>query len=134
MPEIIPFRGVLYNKEKISGIAKVFAPPYDAISKKEQNELYRAHRYNIVRLILGKEYPGDNYKENRYARAAEFLNSWIKKDVLIQDAAPSFYIYAHNYIHDGRPKMRVGFIGLLRLNDKSRGAVFLHERTYKKPK
>ena len=54
MAKIIPFKGILYNKEKIRDMKDVVAPPYDVISPSEQEELYKRHDNNVVRLILGK--------------------------------------------------------------------------------
>ncbi len=69
MAEIKPFRGIIYNQEKIKDLAKVTAPPYDVISPLEQQLYYKSHPYNVIRLILGRELPQDNEKENKYTRA-----------------------------------------------------------------
>ncbi|CUT01130.1 DUF1015 family protein [Candidatus Chrysopegis kryptomonas] len=52
MPEIKAFKGLIYNPAL--PIEKLVAPPYDVISEKEQDELYKLHEYNVVRLILWK--------------------------------------------------------------------------------
>ena len=41
MVRIAPFRGLFYNHKKIRDLSKVIAPPYDVISKEEQEKLYR---------------------------------------------------------------------------------------------
>ncbi|MDP6626236.1 MAG: DUF1015 family protein, partial [Nitrospinota bacterium] len=74
MAKIIPFRGILYNNEKIKNFESVTAPPYDVISQRFQEELYLKSDYNIVRLILGKIYENDDDQNNRYTRAARDLS------------------------------------------------------------
>ncbi len=53
MALIKPFRGILYNSEKVN-IAEVIAPPYDVISPELQAALYKKHPCNVVRLILNR--------------------------------------------------------------------------------
>ena len=50
MAQIIPFKGLRYNKEKIGDLAKVMTPPYDIISPDEQEQYYNMNDYNIIRL------------------------------------------------------------------------------------
>ncbi|MBI5078730.1 DUF1015 family protein, partial [Candidatus Saganbacteria bacterium] len=66
MVKVFPFRGTVYNREKIKKFSLVMAPPYDVISGEEQEELYQQHDFNVVRLIFGKEFPGDNEYNNCY--------------------------------------------------------------------
>ncbi len=69
MANIAPFRGTLYNPEMIKDPARVTAPPYDVISPEEQETLYNSDTHNIIRILLGKDLPGDDEKENKYMRA-----------------------------------------------------------------
>ncbi len=82
MLEIRPFRGIIYNEKKIGNIARVTAPPYDVISLMDQELYYSAHANNIIRIILGKNYPQDSERENRYTRAKGFLKGWLAKGIL----------------------------------------------------
>ncbi|NVL91379.1 MAG: DUF1015 family protein, partial [Desulfobacterales bacterium] len=91
MPRIIPFRGILYNPEKVPDLKAVITPPYDIISETEQQEYYKMHPQNIIRLVLGKTHPEDTEHDNRYTRAARFFRSWLDKGMLIQDKEPAFY-------------------------------------------
>ncbi|MCK4519535.1 MAG: DUF1015 family protein, partial [Candidatus Omnitrophica bacterium] len=59
MVEIKSFKAVIYNKDKVKSLNQVTAPPYDVISLKERNALYKKSPYNVVRLILGKIYKSD---------------------------------------------------------------------------
>lgn len=132
MAEIFPFYGLRYNAKKVKNLNKIFAPPYDIISEKEQKKLYRQHPFNVVRLILGNIYPKDSTKNNRYTRAANFLNRWIKNKILIQEAKPAIYIYVQDYRLDGTKKTRIGFIARIKLDDKK--GCLPHEHTLVKPK
>jgi len=135
MAEILPFKGVIYNKEKINEISKVVTPPYDVISKEEQDGFYRLHPYNIIRIILGKDLPGDDEKNNKYTRAAKYLHEWIENGILIKESAESIYIYEQGYhTKNGELKVRRGFIALTPLHDFKSRKIFPHENTLSKPK
>jgi uncharacterized protein (DUF1015 family) len=134
MVRIFPFRGIIYNKKKLKPLAKVMSPPYDVISPEEQDELYRLNNFNFIRLILGKEFPGDNEYNNRYVRAAAFLNGWLRHKIFLQDDKPAFYVYEQKFSCQGRKYSRLGFFGLIRLEDMGRGKVYPHEETYPKAK
>ena len=75
--EIASFKPYIYNTGKIK-FDEVTAPPYDVISKELQEALYKRSEYNIIRLILGKENNNDSPVNNKYTRADELLNKWIK--------------------------------------------------------
>jgi uncharacterized protein (DUF1015 family) len=135
MAEIIPFCGLRYNKDIVGDLSKVMTPPYDIISSVEQQQFYSMNDYNIIRLELGKENPGDNEKNNKYTRAAEYLENWIDEKVLVRDSLPSFYIYQQKFeLSDGESHVRTGFIGLVRLEEFSKGNILPHENTLSKPK
>jgi uncharacterized protein (DUF1015 family) len=132
--KIFPFKGIVYNKKVIDNLNKVMAPPYDVISQEEQEKLYASHPYNIVRLILGKEFPGDNESNNKYVRAERFFASWLKHGLLAQDEEPAIYVYEQTYLRDKKKVKRIGFFSLLRLEDFDRGKVLPHEETFSKAK
>ncbi|RMD56091.1 MAG: DUF1015 domain-containing protein, partial [Nitrospirae bacterium] len=133
MAEILPFRGLLYNTERVDG-RDVTAPPYDIITPAYREELYRKNPYNIVRIDFGKELPGDDEENNKYKRASEFLERWIKDGVLVRDEKVGFYLYEAIYTHRGRKKSMLGFIGALKLEPLGEGSVYPHEMTRSKPK
>jgi uncharacterized protein (DUF1015 family) len=134
MVKIFPFRGVFYNKKKLKNLSKVMSPPYDIISPEEQEALYALNDFNYVRIILGKEFPGDNEYNNRYIRASAFLNGWLRHKVLLTDDKPALYVYEQVFTAQGKKHVRLGFISLLRLEDMGRGKVFPHEETYPRAK
>ena len=83
MAQIQPFRGLRYDLKHVGSLSQVIAPPYDVIGPELQEQLYKAHPANVVRLILNREEPGDDAGNNRYSRAAKFLNNWQSEGVLI---------------------------------------------------
>ena len=120
MARIRPFRGVLYNGEKINDLADVIAPPYDIIPEHLRRKLYRRHPHNIVRLILGRIQASDGEGNNRYTRAGKFFESWLKKRVLLQDGKAALYVYSQLYREEAKEMERVGFIGLIKLSTERR--------------
>ena len=135
MADILPFKGVLYNPEKIKDIRQVVTPPYDIISPDEQERYYQSHEYNMIRLDLGKEYPEDTDNKNRYTRAYGHLSNWLSSGVLVQDKESSIYFYQLSYIlKDASTKVMEGFIALCKLEEFSSGKVVPHEYTLSKPK
>jgi len=133
MVEIAPFKGMVYNKEKIKKLDDVMSPPYDIISEKMQNELYEKNQYNFVKLILGKINPDDTEQNNRYTRAKKLFDEWQQHHILTPDDAPAIYPYKINYTVKKEKKQMNGFFVLLKL-DPDYKTVKAHEKTLAKPK
>ena len=134
MADIIPFKSIRYNENKVS-IGDVATKPYDKISPEEQDNYYAKSPYNFVRLILGKQSSDDTAGNNRYTRAAQCVDEWLKENVLIQEDAPAFYIYDQSFQCPGFPAMkRRALIGLGRVVPYSDKVIFPHERTLTGPK
>lgn len=134
MATIIPFRGATYNQAKAGNIANLVCPPYDIISPSEQQELYRKSPYNAVRLECGLESPGDTETDNRYTRAAGFLDEWLKNNILSRGESPAVYVYEMEYLFGGADRKLRGFICLVRIEDYETGIVKPHETTLSGPK
>ena len=133
MVVIKPFKGIIYNKDKINSLDDVMSPPYDIISEKMQDELYKKSQNNFVRLILGKQFENDTDKNNRYTRAKKEYHEWLEKSVLTLMDNPSLFPYQISYDIEGKQKKMNGFFTLLQL-DKKYTLVKAHERTLSKPK
>lgn len=129
MAEIAPFRGILYDTSKAGPAEKVLAPPYDVISPSEREALAAQSPYNCVRLILPE---GDG--DEKYARAARELGTWLEKGVLKRDDQPALYRYAQTFTAEGQTATRRGFICRIRLARFDEGVVLPHERTLAGPK
>jgi len=129
MPKLKPFRAVIYNQDKIADLSRVTCPPYDVISETEQRYYHDLSPYNFIHILLGMDIPG----ENKYIRAKKYLDSWLKENILASERSPAFYFYSQQYDLNGENFLRLGFIGLLRLESKGCG-VYRHEHTRQRPK
>lgn len=134
MATIVPFRGIVYNQAKAGNINSLVCPPYDIISRTEQQELYRKSQHNVVRLELGLESPGDTETDNRYTRSAAFLDEWLKNDILRRSESPAIYIYEMEYVIEGATKKLRGMVSLVRIEDYDSGIIKPHETTLSGPK
>lgn len=132
MAHIRPFRGLLYNPDKVSG-DEVIAPPYDVISPEHKEALYQKSAHNIVRVDFGKELPGDDERSNKYSRARDLLAQWEREGILLRDGSPAFYAYEADYTIRGSVKRLRGFLALVKLEELGKG-VYPHEATHAKPK
>lgn len=101
-----------------------------------QEELYQRSPYNVVRLILGKEFPEDDANDNRYTRAARDFQAWSGQEgVLAPDRRPCYYAYSQDYrADDGELRSRMGFFARIKLEDFSAGNICPHEFTLAKAK
>ncbi len=133
MAKVFPFKGITYNKDKVKKLDKVMAPPYDVISPEYQDELYNAHDYNIIKLTLGKDFPGDTPQSNKYVRASVLLDGLLRHKILVGAEKPAIYIYEQIFKLKGKVHRRLGFIALLRMEDVSRSKIFPHENTFPVP-
>jgi uncharacterized protein (DUF1015 family) len=135
MAEIQPFRAFRYDTEKVA-LDKVLTQPYDKINAGMQDKYYAASPYNLISIEKGRSLPGDTADNNVYTRAGQKVQEWIKDKVLVQDAAPSIYIYSQEYLVPGThtKKTRLGFIALGRIEDYDAKVVFRHEYTLSGPK
>ncbi len=133
MVEIAPFKGMIYNKEKIKKLDDVMSPPYDIISEQMQNELYNKNQYNFVKLILGKILPDDTDANNRYTRAKQLFDAWQQQEILIPSQTPAIFPYKVEYTVNKEKKQMNGFFVLLKLDPEYK-TVKAHEKTLAKPK
>ncbi|MEW6621407.1 MAG: DUF1015 domain-containing protein [bacterium] len=133
MAQISPFKGILYNQEKIQDLSLVVTPPYDVISEIQQERYYQKHPYNCIRLILGKDLPEDNEKNNKYTRAADYFHQWLYAEILKQDLTETIYPLIQRFSFHNKNITRAGFITLMRLEEFG-NSVFPHEKTLSKPK
>jgi uncharacterized protein (DUF1015 family) len=134
MADIQAFRGLRYDSKHVGSLAQVVAPPYDVIGPELQNQLYKAHPCNVIRLILNRDEPGDNDANNRYTRAAKFLKTWRAEEVLALETQPALYVYHQQFEYQGRAYTRRGFMARCRLERFGEGRIYPHEETLSGPK
>jgi len=130
MAEVLPFRGITYNPSAIEDMAEVVMPPFDVISPKEQEDAYRLHPNNMVRLELSRKDPTDTDNDNAHIRAARTYADWISERILLQDDAQAFYLATTEFSIDEAHFRRAGLIGRIRLEPFEKGVVLPHEKTF----
>ncbi len=135
MADIKPFKAVGYGENLRDKLDQLITPPYDVISSQEQEAFYKTNPHNIIRLVLGKQYPTDTINDNRYTRAAADLKAWIETGVLVRAQEPSLTIYQMEFDQpeDGRVTLD-GLVALIKVDEYGKGKVLPHEKTYKGPK
>jgi uncharacterized protein (DUF1015 family) len=130
MADVIPFRGILYNPEKVDNLADVITPPFDVISVTEQEVFYARSPFNMVRLILGKASADDSPSHNPHSRAADYLKNWVAERALVRDIVPAFYLTTLDFTIDNRLVTRSGLIAAVRLAPFDAGIILPHEHTF----
>lgn len=120
MVTIKPFRGYRYNSQKVDA-KDVITPPYDVISDDMKKTLSARSPYNFVNILLNDD----------HNKANEFLNDFIKKEIIVRDDSDSLYIYEQKYTINDSSYTRTGFICLLKIEEFG-GDVLPHERVFAK--
>jgi uncharacterized protein (DUF1015 family) len=134
MADVQPLRGIRYNSKVVGNLAEVVTPPYDVISEEAQARYYARSPYNIIRLELGLDEPGDTTLNNRYTRAASTYAEWRANSILQQDATPCYYFYQQIFTHNSKTYTRTSLLARVRLEPWSARVVLPHEHTMAKPK
>jgi uncharacterized protein (DUF1015 family) len=134
MADVRSLRGIRYNSEAVGNLAQVVTPPYDVISEEAQARYYASSPYNIIRLELGLDEPGDTTLNNRYTRAAATFAEWRVSSILQQDTTPCYYLYQQIFSHGGQTHTRTSLLARVRLEPWSARVVLPHEHTMAKPK
>ncbi|MBI4711661.1 MAG: DUF1015 domain-containing protein [Candidatus Omnitrophica bacterium] len=130
-----PFKAWRYNTERVK-MSVVLAPPYDVISPEKQQKLYENSPFNSIRLILNKKDPADTDQDNAYTRARDTFQEWQKKNVLVQEKEPCFYVYRQTFKDPitQAVKNRFALLGRVRLEPFEKGIIVPHEKTLRGPK
>ena len=126
MVDVKGFRAIRYSR--LAGDAEaLITQPYDKIDAAMQQDYYAKSPYNYCRLILPME-------EDRYGAAAQRIQEWLQKGVLIKDSDPSVFVCRQEFQMDDRVCVRTGLIAAMRLYDYNENVVYPHEITYGAPK
>jgi uncharacterized protein (DUF1015 family) len=126
---VAPFRALRYRSERVGGLDKVLAPPYDVIGPGQAAQLRGQSTHNIVHITNPV---GDG--PERYERAARTLESWVEEGALARADRAAFYVHKHRFSSGDRSFARTGVWAALRLAGYDEGIVLPHERTMKGPK
>ena len=123
MPYIQALRGLRYDLGHVGSLSDVIAPPYDVIDPALQDELYKKHPANIIRVELNRDEPGDDEHSNRYSRAARFLRNWRTEGVLQLESDPAVYVYHQLFPYGDREVVRRGFMARIGLERFGEGKI-----------
>ena len=136
MAEIQPFQGVLYNTQRVKP-DDVLTQPYDKITLEMRERYLKLSPYNLVRIELGTEQAGDSESNNKYTRARDLYQTWLREGVLRRSAKPALYYLEQTFAHptaSGTMLTRKALIARVRLHRWDEGVVLPHEHTLSKPK
>jgi len=134
LADIRPFHGVHYNPSLIKDMARVLCPPYDVITPLMQQELYQRSDTNFVRIEYGRELPHDKEKDNKYTRASDTLEKWLKQGTLQIDDKPAIYLHDHHFIHQNKEYRCRSITCLVKLEEWDKMVIRPHEGTLSKAK
>jgi len=126
LARVLPFEAVHYNTSRYGkDLTRFVAPPYDVIDPVLERKL-KEDRLNVTHVTLGNEH-------DKYCIATRRLKTWLDDKVLVKDSGRSFYIYEQTFAGlDGLPKVRSGIVGLVKLEEFSKGVILPHEKTIPK--
>ena len=125
MATIRPFRALRYDEAAAGPLAGLVAPPYDVITPEQRAAYLARSPHNVVHLTLP-----DSEEE-----AARDLASWRASGVLVEEAEPSYWWLAQDYVGpDGVARRREGFVAALRAEPYESRVILPHERTHAGPK
>ena len=134
MADVRPLRALRYAPARVGDLSLVVTPPYDVISPQAQTGYYGRNPYNVIRLELGREEPGDYSLNNVYTRAAATLAEWRLQGIMHQDSIPGYYLYQQSFTYKGRTYTRTSLLARVRLEPWSARVILPHEHTLAKAK
>jgi uncharacterized protein (DUF1015 family) len=117
-----PFRGLHFDPRRISDLARVTSPPYDAVDPETLLQLETEDPHNVVRLILPRD--SDGGPEDRYQRAARTLRAWRMDGAVVRDDVAGLYAYEQS--SHGQVWQR-GLIGAVALHEADERVILPHE-------
>ena len=82
MADVRPFKALHYDRDRVGGLQRVVAPPYDVIDAEQRAGLVARSPHNVVEIDLPE---GDD----PYAHAAEVFERWQDEGILVRDEAPA---------------------------------------------
>lgn len=127
MIRIKPFKGLRPKKELAE---KVASPPYDVINSKEAREMAKGDEHTFLHVVKPEIDLPENislYDDKVYAKGKENLDNFAKKEILIQDEKPCFYIYSQKM----NDHIQYGLVAGASVEDYDANRIKKHEYTRK---
>lgn len=127
MAEIIPFRAMRYNLERVN-LSDVVCRPYDIVSPNQKEDLVRHSPFNAVVLDKPDESPLG------YALMRQTLAEWFYRGILIPEGGPTFTVTQESFTFGGKKRVRQSLWAAVRLSPFGKGLIYPHENTNSAPK
>ena len=125
MTVVKPFRGL----RPPCAIAKDLAClPYDVMNTEEAKKMAKGKECSLLHITRSEiDLPEntDTHSEQVYNKAVENFSLWQKKEWLVQDESPRFYIYAQTM----KGRTQYGIVGCASVDDYLNGIIKKHELT-----
>lgn len=124
MAVIIPFRGLRPRRELASRVASL---PYDVVSVAEAATVGSdpLSFFHVTRSEIDLPGIADVHSPEVYEKARQNLDQMVRDEILVQDAAPRYYIY--ELVMDGRAQ--TGLVCGSSIDDYDSGVLKRHEFT-----
>lgn len=120
MADVQPFRAVRYSGAA-GRLADLVAPPYDAITREEREQLFGRSAYNVVHVTLP-----DSADE-----AGRLYRDWLSTGILAADDEAATWLLLEEYTGpDGVARRRHGVVISVAAEPYETGSVLPHERTH----
>jgi uncharacterized protein (DUF1015 family) len=120
MADLKPFRAVRYA-DAAGPVAELVAPPYDAVTPEEREQLFTRSPYNVVHVTLPES---DD-------TAGKLYREWLASGIVRQEERPATWLLVEDYVGpDGIARERRGIVASLAAEPYETGAVLPHERTH----
>ncbi|MEW6777865.1 MAG: DUF1015 domain-containing protein [Bdellovibrionota bacterium] len=136
MPDVLPFRGHLYDLSKAAA-ENLVAPPYDVLSDADRAKLAGKSPLNVVHVDLPKQEEAPGAKD-KYDAAAKIWMKWLAEKAIQRDSEAVYYRYRQDFTlpgdYSGKTHSRGGLIAAVRLYDFKEGIILPHEKTLDGPK
>ena len=134
MPDVSPFRGVRYDVARVGTLSDVVAPPYDVIDTALQDRLYQASPYNVIRLELNRDEPGDSGLTIAMRGRPGFSRTGFARAFSAKTITRHFTSTNRRSRSTDQKHSRKGFLAQVRLEPIGKGKIYPHEQTMAGPK
>ena len=130
MPNVQPFKALVYSEKNRNDLSDLISPPYDVLSHEQFLAMKAKNKFQSVRLCIAE----DSADPDRYKKMKNLLGEWKQAGVMTHQSQPAFYLIEERYTEGGKSSTRIGFVGLLETSPFPEGKVLPHEHTLSGPK
>jgi uncharacterized protein (DUF1015 family) len=97
------------------------APPYDAVTPEERDQLFTRSPFNVVHVTLPESVD----------EAGRLYGDWLADGILEEESEPAFWLLVEDYVGpDGVARERRGVVASVAAEPYETGSVLPHERTH----